>query len=94
MLQCLGKTLHTASILVTHHHPGSWADAMLENTLYYGDNLDILREHIPDGSVDLIYLDPPFNSSRSYNALFKEATCTSAASQIGAVSNTYHERTS
>lgn len=37
---------------------------MPENTLYYGDNLDILREHIPDESVDLIYLDPPFNSRR------------------------------
>ena len=37
------------------------------NTIYYGDNLDVLREHIPDESVDLIYLDPPFNSRRSYN---------------------------
>jgi DNA modification methylase len=36
------------------------------NTLYYGDNLKILREHIPDASVDLIYLDPPFNSNRNY----------------------------
>ena len=41
------------------------------NTLYYGDNLDILREHIPDESIDLIYLDPPFNSNRSYNVLFQ-----------------------
>jgi DNA modification methylase len=38
-----------------------------ENTLFYGDNLFILREHIPSESVDLIYLDPPFNSSRNYN---------------------------
>ncbi len=51
MLQCLGKTLHTASILVTHHHPGSRADAMLENTLCYGDNLDILRESVYGESV-------------------------------------------
>ena len=36
------------------------------NTLYYGDNLPILREHIQDASVDLIYLDPPFNSSRTW----------------------------
>jgi len=43
-----------------------------ENTLFYGDNLPILREHIPDESVDLIYLDPPFNSNRSYNVLFKD----------------------
>jgi site-specific DNA-methyltransferase (adenine-specific) len=41
------------------------------NTLFYGDNLDILREYIADESVDLIYLDPPFNSSANYNVLFK-----------------------
>ena len=45
--------------------------AITTNTLFYGDNLPILREHIPDESVDLIYLDPPFNSNRSYNVLFK-----------------------
>ena len=39
------------------------------NTLYYGDNLDILREHIADETIDLIYLDPPFNSKRDYNYL-------------------------
>ncbi len=43
-----------------------------ENTLFYGDNLFILREYIDAESVDLIYLDPPFNSSRSYNVLFKD----------------------
>jgi site-specific DNA-methyltransferase (adenine-specific) len=43
-----------------------------KNTLYYGDNLDILRDHIKDASVDLIYLDPPFNSNRNYNVLFKD----------------------
>ncbi len=47
---------------------------MKTNVLYYGDNLDILRHHIPDESVDLIYLDPPFNSRRSYNVLFREGT--------------------
>jgi 16S rRNA G966 N2-methylase RsmD len=41
------------------------------NHLYYGDNLQILREHIKDESIDLIYLDPPFNSKRDYNLLFK-----------------------
>ncbi len=41
------------------------------NKLYFGDNLDILREHIADESVDLIYLDPPFNSKRDYSVLFK-----------------------
>ena len=43
-----------------------------KNTLFYGDNLTILRDHITDESVDLIYLDPPFNSSRYYNVLFKD----------------------
>ena len=42
---------------------------IIENTLFYGDNLPILREYVPDESVDLIYLDPPFNSNRSYNGL-------------------------
>jgi site-specific DNA-methyltransferase (adenine-specific) len=42
-----------------------------QNTLFYGDNLAILREHIADESVDLIYLDPPFNSNAAYNVLFK-----------------------
>ena len=34
----------------------------MANHLYYGDNLDMLRDHIPDESIDLIYLDQPFNS--------------------------------
>ena len=44
------------------------------NTLSYGDNLDILRNSIPDASVDPIYLDPPFNSRRDYNVLFKQTS--------------------
>ncbi len=45
----------------------------MKNRLYYGDNLEILRnrEYFPDECVDLIYLDPPFNSNRNYNVLFK-----------------------
>ena len=46
--------------------------AITANTLFYGDNLPILRKHIPDESIDLVYLDAPFNSNRSYNVLFKE----------------------
>src|SRR3954469_19023887 len=42
------------------------------NKLFYGDNLDILRDRIPPESIDLIYLDPPFNSNRSYNVLFAD----------------------
>jgi len=47
----------------------------VENILYYGDNLDIMRRYVKDESVDLIYLDPPFNSSQNYNVLFKEQEC-------------------
>ncbi len=42
----------------------------MTNRLFYGDNLDVLRQHIPAASVDLVYLDPPFNSNRSYNVIF------------------------
>ena len=44
----------------------------MKNTLYYGDNLQVLRRHIADESVDLIYLDPPFKSNQDYNVLFEE----------------------
>ena len=60
------------------------------NTLYYGDNLKILREYIKDESVDLIYLDPPFNSNRNYNVLFKDESGTEADSQIHAFEDTWH----
>lgn len=60
------------------------------NALYYGDNLRILREHIPDESIDLIYLDPPFNSNRSYNVLFKETSSVASQAQIEAFEDTWH----
>ncbi len=60
------------------------------NTLFYGDNLDILREYVPDESVDLIYLDPPFNSSRSYNVLFRDESGAEADAQITAFEDTWH----
>lgn len=59
------------------------------NSLYYGDNLDVLRKHIADNSVDLIYLDPPFNSSRSYNVLFKESSGSGSEAQIEAFEDTW-----
>lgn len=62
----------------------------IENTLYYGDNLQILREHIADSSIDLIYLDPPFQSGRNYNVLFEEKNGTSSRSQIKAFKDTWH----
>jgi len=65
---------------------------MPENTLYYGDNLDILRnrEYFPDACVDLIYLDPPFNSNRSYNVLFKDESGSQSDAQIQAFDDTWH----
>jgi len=60
------------------------------NVLYYGDNLEILRNHIPDESIDLIYLDPPFNSQATYNVLFREPTGELSEAQIKAFSDTWH----
>lgn len=62
----------------------------MDNTLYYGDNLDILRKYIPDNSLDLIYLDPPFKSDQSYNILFKEKNGTESAAQIKVFEDTWH----
>jgi hypothetical protein len=53
-----------------------------KNKLYFGDNLKILRDYVEDASVDLIYLDPPFNSSATYNVLFKEKSGEESAAQI------------
>jgi len=60
------------------------------NTLYYGDNLNVLRESIKDESVDLIYLDPPFNSKRDYNVLFKSRKGQSSDAQIVAFEDSWH----
>lgn len=60
------------------------------NLLYFGDNLDILRRHIAAASVDLVYLDPPFNSNQNYNVLFAEKDGTAAAAQICAFEDTWH----
>jgi len=60
-----------------------------KNRLYYGDNLDILRRHVADESVDLVYLDPPFNSNATYNVLFAEQNGSRAAAQIKAFGDTW-----
>jgi len=70
---------------ITHPLTGTF-----RNTLFYGDNLPILRDHIPDESIDLIYLDPPFNSNRSYNVLFKDERGEEAEAQIAAFDDTWH----
>jgi DNA modification methylase len=61
----------------------------MKNTLFYGDNLDVLRRHIADESVDLIYLDPPFKSDQDYNVLFQEQDGSRSASQIRAFEDTW-----
>ena len=61
-----------------------------KNKLYFGDNLDLLREHVASESVDLIYLDPPFNSNATYNVLFQEKTGEKSAAQITAFEDTWH----
>lgn len=65
---------------------------MKTNVLYFGDNLEILRnrEYFPDECVDLIYLDPPFNSKKDYNILFKENSGTESEAQIQAFTDTWH----
>ncbi len=60
-----------------------------KNVLFYGDNLPILRS-MPANIVDLVYLDPPFNSSKSYNVLFKDESGPSSDAQITAFDDTWH----
>lgn len=61
-----------------------------KNKLYYGDNLDVLRKHIPDEYVDLVYIDPPFNSKATYNVLFQEKNGAAPAAQVKAFEDTWH----
>src|SRR5436853_357297 len=63
---------------------------MPENTLYFGDNLKILRDNIRDESIDLIYLDPPFNSKANYNVLFRSPKGHESHAQITAFEDTWH----
>ena len=61
-----------------------------QNQLHFGDNLPILRDSVPDESVDLVYLDPPFNSNATYNVLFRENDSSESAAQIQAFDDTWH----
>jgi site-specific DNA-methyltransferase (adenine-specific) len=60
------------------------------NVLYYGDNLDILRRYVADESVDLVYLDPPFNSNRDYNVIFRDESGRKSDAQLLAFEDTWH----
>ena len=63
---------------------------MPDNKLYYGDNLDVLRRYVREESVDLVYLDPPFNSQATYNVLFKAPSGDRSQAQIEAFEDTWH----
>jgi len=65
----------------------------LENTLYFGDNLELLRKFIKDDTIDLIYLDPPFNSKANYNVIFKTPNTEEPTAQIQAFEDTWHWHT-
>jgi site-specific DNA-methyltransferase (adenine-specific) len=60
------------------------------NLLYYGDNLEILKRYIPNESVDLVYLDPPFNSDRNFNVIFKNEAGRNTDAQLVAFEDTWH----
>ena len=60
------------------------------NVLYYGDNLDILRRYLPDAAVDLVYLDPPFNSNRDDNVIFRNESGNATDAQLLAFEDTWH----
>lgn len=61
----------------------------MTNHLYYGDNLTVLRDRIATDSVDLVYLDPPFNSNADYNQLFKTPKGHSSPAQMEAFTDTW-----
>lgn len=69
--------------------PGSIDGSGMKNSLYYGNNLEVLRQHVRDESVDLVYLDPPFNSQQNYNAIFKARDGRASAAQIKAFDDTW-----
>lgn len=57
------------------------------NVLCYGDNLDLLRRYLPDANVDLVYLDPPFNSNRDDNVIFRDEAENATDAQLLAFAN-------
>lgn len=69
--------------------PPAWQSAKVANRLFYGDNLDVLRNHVTTASVDLVYLDPPFNSNRAYNVIFARNAASSDTAQIQAFDDTW-----
>src|SRR5712692_3282246 len=81
--------LYNTSLYLSRRNEGDMSPpSLIDHTLYYGDNLEILHKYLPDESIDLVYLDPPFNSNRNYNVLFKEGKVDSTA-QIHAFEDTW-----
>ena len=80
------------SFMQTCESETAMSSPITTNTLFYGDNLSILRqrEHFPNECIDLVYLDPPFNSNRSYNVLFKNESGLDAEAQLEAFQDTWH----
>ena len=80
--------------LLSHRPPTELRRRMIEpmqtNVLYYGDNLDILRRYLPDAAVDLVYLDPPFNSNRDDNVIFRDESGNATDPQLLAFEDTWH----
>jgi site-specific DNA-methyltransferase (adenine-specific) len=66
------------------------ADPMQTNVLYYGDNLDILRRYLPETFVDLVYLDPPFDSNRDDNVIFRDESGKACDAQLLACEDPWH----
>ena len=83
-----GLLSRVAALRLSFTKPG--LRTRMTKKLYYGDNLNILRDSIADESVDLIYLDPPFNSKRDYNLLFKTPKGMESDAQMVAFEDTWH----
>jgi site-specific DNA-methyltransferase (adenine-specific) len=91
MTYCIRNGLHNkcCTLLIGGYNCAPLAEVVVQNTLFCGDNLQILREYLPSDSVDLVYLDPPFNSDQNYNLLFREKDGSRSASQILAFEDTW-----
>jgi len=63
---------------------------LASNVLYYGDNLAILRRYLPDAAIDLVYLDPPFNSNRDDNVIFRDASDNATDAKLLGFEDTWH----
>src|SRR6185369_11947189 len=87
-----GSCIQHSAPIFSRRRPLAWLKAIHMNRLFFGDNLDWLRNttEFPDACVDLIYLDPPFNSKRDYNLLFKSPKGHESEAQITAFEDSWH----